>query len=154
MFSSYFYLVTLGCFRKCAIVFFCRGKVWLFIKKMLGKTPNRCWKELQPLKCTQHHQLSSLKLRMLSGSLNWQVSTGGRGHQGQYLWTGKQGWWSPSWRKGTRGCTATTGSSHSSAHLLTYFLGFSRICLIQEEQCGFCPGCGPGSGPAWMEQKT
>lgn len=147
MFSSYFYLVTRGCFRKCATVFFCRGKVWLFMKK--------CWKNpktrLKGVAASEMYTAPPVKflkkLRMLSGCLDWQVSTAG--HQGQYLWTGKQGWWSPSWRKGTRGCVATTGSSHSSAHLLRYFLGFSRVCLIQEEQCGFRPGRGPGSGPAW-----
>ena len=38
--------------------------------------------------------------------------------KGQYLWIGGLGWWSPSLKRGTRGCVPVTGESHSSASLI------------------------------------
>ncbi len=70
--------------------------------------------------------------------LGWHASSVLRGGRGQYLWSGRLGWWFPSLRKGTRGCASVIGVSHLRH-------GAEKAIVepwIREEQYGFRPGRG------------
>ncbi len=53
--------------------------------------------------------LQALDIVGLSWLTNLSVS---RGSRGQYLWSGRVGWWFPSSRKGTEGCAPVVGVLH------------------------------------------
>ena len=71
-----------------------------------------------------------------------------RGGQGQYLWRGRPGWWSPFSKRGTGGCAPTIGdhTTHPPGKVYSKVLERSFRPIVepqlQEEQCGFRPGCG------------